>query len=126
MKARGTYNVSHSAHTVILMFFYLLDFFCKNGTKYEFCWIQGKHNPRAADPPIDTAKNPNFLVLISENFIEARAAFSRSGLTNLASNHSPVKMDVSSVLPVSGTQSISNSAGLFIFFRNLFSTFIIY
>lgn len=78
----------------------------------NFVRIQGKHNPRAADPPIDTAKNPNFLVLISENFIEARAAFSRSGMTNLASNHSPVKMDVSCVLPVSGPQSISNSTGL--------------
>lgn len=78
--------------------------------KLRAIYDAGKHNPRAADPPIDTAKNPNFLVLISENFIEARAAFSRSGLTNLASNHSPVKMDVSSVLPVSGTQSISNSA----------------
>ncbi|KAH0736526.1 hypothetical protein KY285_012233 [Solanum tuberosum] len=78
--------------------------------KLRAIYDAGKHNPRAADPPIDTAKNPNFLVLISENFIEARAAFSRSGMTNLASNHSPVKMDVSSVLPVSGTQSISNSA----------------
>ncbi|XP_055825757.1 mediator of RNA polymerase II transcription subunit 25 [Solanum dulcamara] len=77
--------------------------------KLRAIYDAGKHNPRAADPPITTAKNPNFLVLISENFIEARAAFSRSGMTNLASNHSPVKMDVSCVLPVSGPQSISNS-----------------
>lgn len=83
----------------------------------NFVRIQGKHNPRATDPPIDTSKNPNFLVLVSENFIEARAAFSRSGMTNLVSNHSPVKMDVSSVLPVSGPQSISISAGLCNFFE---------
>ncbi|XP_059282455.1 mediator of RNA polymerase II transcription subunit 25-like isoform X2 [Lycium ferocissimum] len=78
--------------------------------KLRAIYDAGKPNPRAADPPIDTTKNPNFLVLISENFIEARAAFSRSGMTNLASNQSPVKMDVSSVPPVSGPQSISNSA----------------
>ncbi|KAM3238582.1 mediator of RNA polymerase II transcription subunit 25 [Capsicum annuum] len=78
--------------------------------KLRAIYDAGKHNPRAADQPIDTAKNPNFLVLISENFIEARAAFSRSGMTNLTSNQSAVKMDVSSVPPVSGPQSISISA----------------
>ncbi|CAN4091564.1 unnamed protein product [Withania somnifera] len=78
--------------------------------KLRAIYDAGKINARAADPPIDTAKNPNFLVLISGNFIEARAAFSRPGMANLASNQSPVKMDVSSIPPVSGPQSISNSA----------------
>ncbi|KAL6177470.1 hypothetical protein ACLB2K_048996 [Fragaria x ananassa] len=50
----------------------------------ELCG-QGKRNPRAADPPTDNLENPNFLVLISENFIEARATLSRpgKGLTSL-------------------------------------------
>ncbi|KAK4341065.1 hypothetical protein RND71_039566 [Anisodus tanguticus] len=90
--------------------------------KLRAIYDAGKHNPRAADPPIDTTKNPNFLVLISENFIEARAAFSRSGMTNLASNQSPVKMDVSSVPPVSGPQSISNSANASVMSRPPIST----
>ncbi|KAJ7943196.1 Mediator of RNA polymerase II transcription subunit 25 [Quillaja saponaria] len=62
----------------------------------------GKRNPRAADPPIDNVKNPHFLVLISENFREARAALSRPGTTNLPSNQSPVKMDAVSVTSVTG------------------------
>ncbi|KAI8539198.1 hypothetical protein RHMOL_Rhmol09G0162600 [Rhododendron molle] len=62
---------------------------------------QGKRNPRAADPPVDNVKNPHFLVLISEDFMEARAALSRPGITGLASGQSPVKMDIASVPPVS-------------------------
>ncbi|CAN6675661.1 unnamed protein product [Malus baccata var. baccata] len=62
----------------------------------------GKRNPRAADPPIDNAKNPRFLVLISENFMEARATLSRPGITTLPSNQSPVKMDIAPVASVTG------------------------
>ncbi|XP_062159533.1 mediator of RNA polymerase II transcription subunit 25 isoform X2 [Alnus glutinosa] len=62
----------------------------------------GKRNPRAADPPVDSVKNPQFLVLISENFMEARAALSRSGITSLPSNQSPVKVDMASVPSVTG------------------------
>ncbi|KAM0961403.1 hypothetical protein ACFX15_020236 [Malus domestica] len=62
----------------------------------------GKRNPRAADPPIDNAKNPHFLVLISENFMEARATLSRPGITTLHSNQSPVKMDIAPVASVTG------------------------
>lgn len=43
--------------------------------------------------------------------MEARAALSRSGTTNLASHQSPVKMDVSSVPPVSGPPSTSIPSG---------------
>ncbi|GAB2297060.1 hypothetical protein Dimus_031163 [Dionaea muscipula] len=46
----------------------------------------GKRNPRAADPSIEV-KQPHFLVLISENFIEARAALSRAVLVP---NQNPV------------------------------------
>lgn len=73
--------------------------------------IKGKRNPRAADLPVDTTKNPHFLVLISENFIEACAALSLSGVTNLASNQSPVKMHVTSVPPNSGAASVPSISG---------------
>ncbi|KAL7001213.1 Mediator of RNA polymerase II transcription subunit 25 [Sarracenia purpurea var. burkii] len=70
--------------------------------KLKAIYNAGKRNPRAADPPVDNVKNPNFLVLISENFMEARVALSRPGTTNLASSQSPVKIDITSVPPVSG------------------------
>ncbi|KAK6134087.1 hypothetical protein DH2020_032184 [Rehmannia glutinosa] len=64
-------------------------------------FAQGKRNPRAADPPVDNVKNPHFLVLISENFMEARAALNRSGMTNLPSNQNPIKMDMTPVPAIS-------------------------
>ncbi|XP_065880357.1 mediator of RNA polymerase II transcription subunit 25 isoform X2 [Euphorbia lathyris] len=70
--------------------------------KLRAIYNAGKRNTRAADPAVDNVKNPHFLVLISENFLEARAALSRSGVANLPSNQSPVKMDVSSVTSVAG------------------------
>ncbi|KAH9707509.1 Mediator of RNA polymerase II transcription subunit 25 [Citrus sinensis] len=65
-------------------------------------FVQAKRNPRAADPPVDNSKNPHFLVLISENFMEARAALSRPGVANLAPNQNPVKMDIAPVTSVTG------------------------
>lgn len=86
--------------------------------------MQGKRNPRATDPSIDNVKSPHYLVLISENFIEARAALSRAGMTNLAPNQSPVKLDATSVPPVSGPPSTSLPSGLshlqLIFFLSAF------
>ncbi|PSR91194.1 Mediator of RNA polymerase II transcription subunit like [Actinidia chinensis var. chinensis] len=70
--------------------------------KLRAIYNAGKRNPRAADPPVDSVKNPFFLVLISEDFMEARASLSRPGITGLASSQSPVKMDIASVPPVSG------------------------
>ncbi|KAI3467128.1 hypothetical protein Pfo_023791 [Paulownia fortunei] len=75
--------------------------------KLKAIYNAGKHNPRAADPPVDNVKNPHFLVLISENFMEARAALSRSGMTNLPSNQNPVKMDVTPVPPISAPPQAS-------------------
>ncbi|GFP94589.1 mediator of RNA polymerase ii transcription subunit 25 [Phtheirospermum japonicum] len=76
--------------------------------KLKAIYNAGKRNPRAADPPVDNVKNPHFLVLISENFMEGRAALSRSGMTNLpSSNQNPVKMDVTPVSPISGPPSVS-------------------
>ncbi|KAJ9140692.1 hypothetical protein P3X46_031308 [Hevea brasiliensis] len=65
--------------------------------KIRAIYNSGKRNIRAADPIVDNVKNPHFLVLISENFMEARASLSRPGVANLPSNQSPVKVDVASV-----------------------------
>ncbi|KAL0698870.1 hypothetical protein Bca4012_054992 [Brassica carinata] len=64
----------------------------------------GKLNPQSPDLSIDTVKNTFYLVLISENFVEARAALSHSA-TNVPQTQSPVKMDraiVAPSLPVTG------------------------
>ncbi|WZZ10605.1 hypothetical protein YC2023_096526 [Brassica napus] len=64
----------------------------------------GKLNPQSSDLSIDTVKNTFYLVLISENFVEARAALSHSA-TNVPQTQSPVKMDRATVapsLPVTG------------------------
>ncbi|XP_051146160.1 mediator of RNA polymerase II transcription subunit 25-like isoform X2 [Andrographis paniculata] len=67
-----------------------------------------KRNPRAADPPVDNVKSPHFLILISENFMEARAALGRSpGLTNMPTNQNPIKMDAATVPPISGPPLVS-------------------
>ncbi|KAL3510850.1 hypothetical protein ACH5RR_030251 [Cinchona calisaya] len=74
--------------------------------KVRAIYNAAKKNPRAPEIPVDNVKNPHFLVLISENFIEARAALSHSGLTKL-STQSPVKVDAASVASVSGPPSTS-------------------
>ncbi|XVF86048.1 hypothetical protein PTKIN_Ptkin17bG0169300 [Pterospermum kingtungense] len=74
----------------------------KQLAKLKAIYSSGKRNPRAPDPPIDNVRNPQFLVLISENFMEGRAALSRPGVPTLASNQSPVKMDMASVTAVTG------------------------
>ncbi|XP_016473904.1 mediator of RNA polymerase II transcription subunit 25 isoform X3 [Nicotiana tabacum] len=79
--------------------------------KLRAIYNAGKRDPQAADPPIDTSKNPNFLVLISENFIEACAAFNRTGMESSALNQSLVEMDMSSVAPVSAPAATFNPAG---------------
>ncbi|OMP06820.1 Mediator complex, subunit Med25, von Willebrand factor type A [Corchorus olitorius] len=72
----------------------------KQLSKLKAIFSAGKRNPRAPDPPVDNSRNPQFLVLISENFMEGRAAFSRPGVPSLPSNQSPVKMDMASVTSV--------------------------
>ncbi|KAJ0247543.1 Mediator of RNA polymerase II transcription subunit 25 [Hirschfeldia incana] len=72
--------------------------------KVRALYNAGKLNPQSSDLSIDTVKNTFYLVLISENFVEARAALSHSA-TNLPQTQSPVKMDRATVapsLPVTG------------------------
>ncbi|THU71057.1 hypothetical protein C4D60_Mb08t31520 [Musa balbisiana] len=73
----------------------------------------GKRNPRALDPSVDHVRNPQYLVLLSENFKEACAALSHPSMPNLAhnqgiSNQGIVKLDGASAAPISGPPATSN------------------
>ncbi|KAG6757798.1 hypothetical protein POTOM_038123 [Populus tomentosa] len=83
--------------------------------KLRSIYNAGKRNSRAADPPVDNVKNPHFLVLISENFMEARAALSLPGVTSLTSNQTPVKVDIASVTSVTGPAPTSIPSDLLSF-----------
>ncbi|XP_054824940.1 mediator of RNA polymerase II transcription subunit 25-like isoform X2 [Prosopis cineraria] len=72
--------------------------------KVKVIYNAGKRNSCAAGPLVDI-KNSNFLVLISESFREACSALSRSGITTLPSNQSPVKVDAGPVAPVTVVSS---------------------
>ncbi|CAL5080765.1 unnamed protein product [Urochloa decumbens] len=70
----------------------------------------GKRNPQAADPPVDHAKNPQFLVLLSENFMEARTALCRHLHGNLAPNQTTLKMESAFTVSMPGPTSNANSS----------------
>ena len=70
---------------------------------------------------IPLAKTPHFLILISEGFREARGALSRSGITSLPSNQSPVKVDAVSVTPV--TEAPPTSMPGHLYMHALINTF---
>ncbi|MED6125045.1 Mediator of RNA polymerase II transcription subunit 25 [Stylosanthes scabra] len=78
----------------------------KQLAKIKAIYNAGKRNNRAAEPPVDV-KVSHFIVLISECFKEARAALSRSGVTSLPSNQSPVKVDAVSGIVVTGAPPTS-------------------
>lgn len=78
--------------------------------KLRAIYNAGKRDQQAAAPTVDMSKNPNFLVLISENFSEACAAFTHSEVERLAPSQTLVEMDMSSVPPVSSPASTSNPA----------------
>nr|AMW92182.1 mediator complex subunit 25 [Triticum aestivum] len=65
----------------------------------------GKRNPQASDPSVDHAKNPHFLVLLSESFMEARTALSHPLPGNLVPNHTITKMDTTPAATVPGPPS---------------------
>lgn len=72
--------------------------------------MQGKRNQRASDPAVDV-KQPHFFVQISDSFMEALAALSRSGMTQSQNI-------VTSALPGSGPPT-SMPTGIFQFFLEL-------
>ncbi|CAA0818620.1 Mediator of RNA polymerase II transcription subunit 25 [Striga hermonthica] len=76
----------------------------------------GKCDPRAEDLPVVSVKNPHFLVLISENFMEAHSSLGPS-------NKNPAMMDiVTAVPPVSGTPPASAPAAASVFGQKTSST----
>ncbi|KAI3502637.1 hypothetical protein L1887_30836 [Cichorium endivia] len=75
-------------------------------SKLNTIYNAAKGNTSKIDPTIGILKNPNYLVLISESFTEARAALSRPEITNLPSSQTPIEMDVT---PVSGPPQTSVS-----------------
>ncbi|XP_039065314.1 mediator of RNA polymerase II transcription subunit 25-like isoform X3 [Hibiscus syriacus] len=60
----------------------------KQLSKLKAIYMAGKRNPSAPDPPFGNVRNSQFLVLISENFMEGRAALSLPGVPSLAPNQS--------------------------------------
>ncbi|XP_066320890.1 mediator of RNA polymerase II transcription subunit 25-like isoform X3 [Miscanthus floridulus] len=74
----------------------------------------GKRNPRDADPPVDHAKNPDFLVLLSENFMVARTALGHSLHGNVAPNQTITKFDSAPAVTMPGPTSNANPSGNFI------------
>ncbi|XP_066320889.1 mediator of RNA polymerase II transcription subunit 25-like isoform X2 [Miscanthus floridulus] len=71
----------------------------------------GKRNPRDADPPVDHAKNPDFLVLLSENFMVARTALGHSLHGNVAPNQTITKFDSAPAVTMPGPTSNANPSG---------------
>ncbi|XP_074563979.1 mediator of RNA polymerase II transcription subunit 25 isoform X2 [Curcuma longa] len=77
--------------------------------KLRSIYNSGKKNPHAADPSVDHARNPHFLVLLSESFVEACPALSRSLLPNQSISSQGIgKIDVSSAGPISGLPATAN------------------
>lgn len=84
--------------------------------------MQGKRNPRALDPLVDSSKNPNFLLLISENFVEARTALSRPG----GINQNPVKVDIAPVASAPGPAQASIPSGSNYYFILTYDCYLLY
>ncbi|XP_020595617.1 mediator of RNA polymerase II transcription subunit 25-like [Phalaenopsis equestris] len=61
--------------------------------KLRAIYNAGRRNSRAADPTADNVKNSHFTVLISENFMDGRAALSHPLIGNMTSNQGIVKLD---------------------------------
>lgn len=80
--------------------------------KLRTIYNAGKRNPRAADPTMDHV-NPQFLVLLSENFMEARSALSRPLIGSMAVNQNIAKLDGALVpsVPGPGTTSVPSVNG---------------
>ncbi|KAK1326333.1 Mediator of RNA polymerase II transcription subunit 25 [Acorus calamus] len=79
--------------------------------KLKMIYNMGKHNSCGTDPVNDIGKNPQFLVLLSENFMEARAALCRPGISNMTPNANLLKLDGSGVPPISGAPTTSVPSG---------------
>ncbi|XP_076941986.1 mediator of RNA polymerase II transcription subunit 25-like [Bidens hawaiensis] len=77
--------------------------------KLKAIYNAGKRNTSTAAPTIDIVKNPHYLILISENFVEACAALSPQQIINSSSNQIPSNMEVASASSVTKPPSTSVS-----------------
>ncbi|KAI3502629.1 hypothetical protein L1887_30823 [Cichorium endivia] len=78
--------------------------------KLEAIYNAAKRNPLETDFTIDNMKNPYYLLLISQDFMEARAALSQPEITNLSSNQSPKIIDLNEPITGSSMASASSSS----------------
>ncbi|KAI3502628.1 hypothetical protein L1887_30821 [Cichorium endivia] len=62
--------------------------------KLKEIYNAAKRNPSENDPTIDNVKNPDYLLLISQDFMEARVALTQPEITNLPSNQGPTIIDL--------------------------------
>ncbi|KAI3699127.1 hypothetical protein L2E82_43187 [Cichorium intybus] len=62
--------------------------------KLKEIYDAAKRNPSENDPTIDNVKNPDYLLLISQDFMEARVALTQPEITNLPSNQGPTIIDL--------------------------------
>ncbi|KAF3781629.1 Mediator of RNA polymerase II transcription subunit 25 [Nymphaea thermarum] len=65
--------------------------------KLKAIYNVAKRSSRVAEAAVDNSKNPQFLLLLSDSFVEARAALSRSGVAGLTSNQNQPKFDTTNV-----------------------------
>ena len=77
--------------------------------------LQGKRNPRSADPTVDHDKNPQFLILLSDGFMEARAALSRPFIGSMAPNQNIVKLEGNPAPPIQGPTASIPSGCYYLF-----------
>ncbi|KAI3699125.1 hypothetical protein L2E82_43185 [Cichorium intybus] len=62
--------------------------------KLKAIYDAAKRNPLETEFTIDNVKNPDYLLLISQDFMEASAVLSQPEITNLPSNKSPMIIDL--------------------------------
>lgn len=77
--------------------------------------LQAKRSTRVAEAAVENSKNPQFLLLLSDSFVEARAALSRTGVAGLTSNQNQPKFDSTTVATtmISAPPAASISSGFF-------------
>ncbi|CAN6445982.1 unnamed protein product [Victoria cruziana] len=65
--------------------------------KLKAIYNAAKRSTRVAEAAVENSKNPQFLLLLSDSFVEARAALSRTGVAGLTSNQNQPKFDSTTV-----------------------------
>ncbi|KMZ70123.1 Mediator of RNA polymerase II transcription subunit 25 [Zostera marina] len=77
--------------------------------KLQAIYNAGKHDSQSADPVVNNEKNPYFLILLSENFVEGCIALALPVVVNKQTDQRIVMMDGSMGRAAAHVQSISMS-----------------